>query len=256
MVAQRDESNSAVLSEPGTDIGKFIAVLKERGLVGSIARVVHVLTWRLHAFMDGSFDRRFNVKTSSQVFSWHLNMNSEGDDIGTEEPMYLPTSAMAFRSILALFKGDLANFTFVDYGSGKGRTLFLAAEYPFKKIVGIEFAEELHALTEANIQSFSSPTQRCVDIESRMEDATLAELPEGPCFIYFFNPFEEEAMRKVAARIAESYRAAPRKMYLVYYKPKHPGVIEEHDCFFRSPLRRSLLSLPNPYDLAIYETRT
>jgi len=252
-----DNTSDAKLASPDlpqTDLGKFLSAYKERGFTGSIARVLHVLTWRFHTLVDGSFDKRHNVKTSSQVYSWHLNMHSEGDDIGTEEPMYLPTSALAFGSIMGLFKDDLSQFTFIDYGSGKGRTLFLAAEYPFKKVVGIEFAEELHETTVQNIRSFSSSKQQCFDLESWMTDATTAELPAGPCFIYFFNPFEEEAMRKVAIQIAESYRASPRKMYLVYYKPKHAAVIEEQDCFVRSVKRPGLLSLPNPYGLAIYET--
>jgi hypothetical protein len=256
MTQSSGAAESATKDSPKSDIGKFLAVLREQGFAGSIARVFHVLTWRFHAFVDGSFDRRFNVKTNSQVFSWHLNMHSEGDDIGTEEPMYLPTSMMAFRSIMALFDDkDLSEFTFIDYGSGKGRTLFLAAEYPFKKVVGIEFAQELHELTEQNIRSYQNSKQRCFDLESQMADATLAELPAGPCFIYFFNPFEEDAMRKVAVRIAESCRASPRKMYLVYYKPKHPAIIEEQDCFVKSPLQLGRLTFPNPYGLAIYETR-
>jgi hypothetical protein len=240
---------------PQTDLGKFLAALKSRGIAGTVARVGHVLTRRFHIWLDGGFDRRYNVKTSSQAFSWNLRMHSQGDDIGTEEPMYLPTSSLTFRSIMAIFKDDLSDFTFIDYGSGKGRTLFLAAEYPFRKVIGIEFAEELHSLTVQNIDSYKNPGQQCFDLESRMEDATIVELPAGPCFIYFFNPFEEEAMRKVTARIAASWRASPRKMYLVYYKPKYPGVIEEQGCFVRSSLRRSMFSLPNPYGLAIYETQ-
>lgn len=240
---------------PRSDLGKFLAAVRARGLAGATARARQVLAWRLHHWLDSGFDTRHNVDTTGQAFSWNLTMHSQGDDIGTEEPMYLPTSSPAFRSIMRMFREDLSEFTFVDYGSGKGRTLLLAAEYPFRKIVGIEFAEELHALTLANIANYTNPRQRCFDIESRMEDATIAPLPPGPCLIYLFNPFEEEALRKVVARIAESWHEDPRKMYLVYYKPKHPSVIEQNGCFERSALRPPLFSLPNPYRLAVYETR-
>jgi len=37
-----------------------------------------------------------------------------------------------------------SEFTFIDFGSGKGRVLFLASEYPYKKIIGVELARMLH----------------------------------------------------------------------------------------------------------------
>jgi hypothetical protein len=43
------------------------------------------------------------------------------------------------------------NFTFIDIGSGKGRVLLLAAEFPFRKIVGVEFSPELHATAQRNL---------------------------------------------------------------------------------------------------------
>jgi tRNA G46 methylase TrmB len=37
------------------------------------------------------------------------------------------------------------DFTFFDFGSGKGRALHLASEFPFKNIIGVEFSSKLHA---------------------------------------------------------------------------------------------------------------
>ena len=38
-------------------------------------------------------------------------------------------------------------------------------------------------------------------------------------FIYFFNPFSVEILRKVMARILESYYAEPRRIQLFFYYP-------------------------------------
>ena len=46
---------------------------------------------------------------------------------------------------------DHSEFTFVDYGLGKGRVLMLATEYPFKRIVGVEFSESLDRTARQNL---------------------------------------------------------------------------------------------------------
>jgi hypothetical protein len=38
---------------------------------------------------------------------------------------------------------DLSDFTFVDIGSGKGSILFYACRYDFRRVLGVEFAENL-----------------------------------------------------------------------------------------------------------------
>ena len=38
---------------------------------------------------------------------------------------------------------SLDGFTFIDLGSGKGRTLLMASDYPFRRIIGLELLEEL-----------------------------------------------------------------------------------------------------------------
>ncbi len=49
----------------------------------------------------------------------------------------------------------LQDFTFIDLGSGKGRVLLMASEYPFQKIIGVEFMPELHRAAQKNIAGYS-----------------------------------------------------------------------------------------------------
>jgi tRNA1(Val) A37 N6-methylase TrmN6 len=39
---------------------------------------------------------------------------------------------------------DLRDYTFIDFGSGKGRALLMAADLQFKSLIGIELRKELH----------------------------------------------------------------------------------------------------------------
>src|SRR6266849_6481339 len=89
---------------------------------------------------------------------------------------------------------EFDQFTFVDLGSGKGRTLLMASEYPFMRIVGVELIAELHRAAQQNIREYRSPTQRCVQIEALIADAREFELPEEPLVLYLFNPLPERAL--------------------------------------------------------------
>jgi hypothetical protein len=51
------------------------------------------------------------------------------------------------RETLAALPIAYDKFAFVDCGSGKGRTLLIASEFPFKFIIGVEFAAEPTAQT-------------------------------------------------------------------------------------------------------------
>src|SRR5579864_7137056 len=60
----------------------------------------------------------------------------------------------------------LRDFTFIDLGSGKGRVLLMASDYPFKRIIGVEFMLELHRVAQKNIAGYSSDRQQCRQIET------------------------------------------------------------------------------------------
>ena len=61
---------------------------------------------------------------------------------------------------------DYSDFVFVDYGSGKGRTLLVAAEFPFKKIVGVEIAQELHAIAGKNVDQYRGNNRKCARVSA------------------------------------------------------------------------------------------
>ena len=52
-----------------------------------------------------------------------------------------------------------------------------------------------------------------------LADAEQFALPEQIDRIYFFNPFSIEILRKVMARIMESYYAHPRQILCFFYYP-------------------------------------
>jgi SAM-dependent methyltransferase len=114
---------------------------------------------------------------------------------------------------------DFSRFTFIDLGSGKGRALLLASEYPFRRIVGVELLPELHAIALRNISAYRSEGQRCPAIESLCMDALAFDFPDEPAVLYLFNPLPEPALAKVLDRLATSLSAHPRDAYVLYANP-------------------------------------
>jgi hypothetical protein len=56
---------------------------------------------------------------------------------------YQPSEPELFHKILTSLPVKPDGFTFIDLGSGKGRTLLMASDYPFARIIGVELLDEL-----------------------------------------------------------------------------------------------------------------
>jgi predicted RNA methylase len=113
----------------------------------------------------------------------------------------------------------LRDFTFIDLGSGKGRTLLMASEYPFRRILGVELLPSLHQIAQENLHQYKSESQKCFVLESICADATAFPLPADPLVIFLFNPFPESGMRQVVAKLDQSLREHPRPVYMLYHNP-------------------------------------
>jgi hypothetical protein len=118
------------------------------------------------------------------------------------------------------------DYTFIDLGSGKGRTLMMASEYPFRRIIGVEFVRELNDAALANLASYRSPTRKCDALESICADVRSFRFPEGPLVLYLFNPFEESIMEVVMENLRQSLEAQPRPVVLVYLRPLCAAALE------------------------------
>jgi len=114
---------------------------------------------------------------------------------------------------------NFRDFTFIDLGSGKGRTLLMASDYPFRRIVGVELLPSLHQIAQQNLRQYKSESQKCFALESICGDATAFPFPDDPLVIYLFNPFPESGMRQVVANLELSLRAHPRPVYVLYHNP-------------------------------------
>jgi SAM-dependent methyltransferase len=187
---------------------------------------------RRQRYGDMEYDWEHRVNTTSGTVGWRARL------LGSFHSAYQPTEPTLFREMMASLpvlsqQFEFDQFTFVDLGSGKGRTLLMASEYPFRKILGVELIAELHRAAEGNIRAYRSATQRCAEIETVCADAREFEFPEEPLVLYLFNPLPESGMRRVMARLEKSLAANPRPVWVLYHNPLPEHVIGERSGFAR-----------------------
>jgi SAM-dependent methyltransferase len=134
---------------------------------------------------------------------------------------YLPIRPSAARRVLrSLPIRDHSDYTFVDLGSGKGRMLLIASEFQFRRVVGVEMREDLHAQALENVQRFRHPNTRRSEIECALVDATRYDFPAGNLVVYLFNPFGAQVVENVFRRLDATFEQQPRDIFIVYVYPE------------------------------------
>jgi len=160
------------------------------------------------------FDSVYAVDTAESVELWEL---PEADDLPVgRNARYSPTPVRTVRNALGRCDVRHEKVTFVDVGCGKGRILLLAAEFPFRRIVGVEASETLCNVARSNVKTVSQSIEGCDRIDVVHADATLFEIPDDAGLFYFYEPFSTDVSSAVLARIEDSIRRHPRKVVLCF----------------------------------------
>src|SRR5712692_318667 len=132
------------------------------------------------------------------------------------ERLYRPFPRLPLLWSIEALGIDVSTYSFIDYGSGRGRLLLAAAKLPFRRVIGVEFAHSLHQDACANIAHYPRDRLACVDIVSLNVNAIDFDLPAGDIVAFFFNPFTADILDQVAQRIEDGCRAAPRSVFIIF----------------------------------------
>ena len=108
---------------------------------------------------------------------------------------------------------------FIDFGSGKGRIVYqAAANYPFKRVLGVELSEELNAVARANIDR-NRNRLLCSDVELITADVRDYDIPDDVTLAYFYNPFQGPIFAAVIDGLLGSLDRRPRRLRVIYRTP-------------------------------------
>ncbi len=194
-------------------------VLRHRGILGAL-RYYGGATFDLlcdltpkrrrsrYGDIDYDFDHEVDTTWATLSLRTRLRELVSGAQYQASEPEL-------FNQIMQALPVTPDGFTFIDLGSGKGRTLLMASDYPFRQIIGVELLEELNGIALKNIARYRSELQKCFNIESICGDARNFSFPCGPFVLYLFNPFPDYVLREVFENLQKSTSSEAREIYVV-----------------------------------------
>lgn len=163
---------------------------------------------------DLEFDRRWGVDTSG------ISVPGEVEVVGghwLHGHAYQGADPDVLARALTELPIQHEHFTFVDFGSGKGRSVLVASGFPFRKVVGVEYSEHLNEIARRNLLRYPNECKKCMDIEIVCADAAGFPIPDGPLVLFFYNPFGKPVMSEVIRNVATSYRLNPRRVVVVNF---------------------------------------
>ena len=157
------------------------------------------------------FDRRYGVHTSGRVDLTELGLAHD------ERVYYIASN---WRTLgRALQRYDIRpDDVFIDVGSGMGRMVIEASRFPFKRVIGVELASELHSIAQRNVRRARGHA-RCAEIELVNSDILDYDFPDDVTFIYMFNPFRGAIFRGAIDNLIRSLDRNPRTVHLIYLNP-------------------------------------
>jgi len=181
--------------------------------------------WRRKQWQDAEIDRKYGVETEGD----HTDLaalGAEGEHVA-DGIGYAPVQVPVFRRLIRATGVDPRRHLFVDFGCGKGRALLLAAEHGFRRVLGVEFAPDLYHVACRNAEKFRRLRPDAPPIEVHFGDAATYPIPAEDAVLFFYHPFNERVMGKVAANIEAALSASPSRLVVAYRNPVHCEALDQ-----------------------------
>lgn len=205
--------------------------LAEQGLLTSIRRSVllpfhlakeYKVARTLQPSRERSpFDVTHGVDTGGDFSDWtYLSDLDIASPNWVQGHDYCAIEPERFAVIFSALDIRFEDFIFIDFGSGKGRALLMASDFPFRKVIGLEFSRELHDAAEKNIRIYRRKSQGCPIVESHCVDFLDYQLPPDPCVLFFFDPCADSVFIPLLESIRRSLEQQLRELWLIYVAPE------------------------------------
>ena len=157
------------------------------------------------------------MKENEKTWDKLLQIKTTGRDDSNSDQYRYPYEPTPYCVLERLANSGLIRKKDVvlDYGCGKGRVDFFLSYQTKAKTIGIEYDERIYQGALENQKNAVSKARTEFVLAKAEEYEVSSEVNR----YYFFNPFSVELLRKVMARIVESYYQKPRETYLFFYYP-------------------------------------
>ena len=191
---------------------RLVKSLRNHGIGGTLSRA-----WRPrppvlppNPPLIHPFDRLHGTDTSGFIQGGYLLFDNPS---GAYTVAYYGISPSTLMQALTELTIQHERFTFVDIGCGKGRALLIAARFPFRRLLGVDYSAELCAIARANLATQPGATERTTILT---QDAATLVFPETPLLIFLYDPFLEKVLKRFLANLERQLRRSPRETYVLY----------------------------------------
>ncbi|QJU58804.1 class I SAM-dependent methyltransferase [Sphingomonas sp. AP4-R1] len=215
--------NRSALSRAARFVARMSTILAAEGPSRLIEKVRSRLgaSGRAYRRMKRQDDARFDAAgydTGGIQTLYTMKIVGENGAAGGN---HIATPTEDFEAAVALLDIPVEGATFIDLGSGKGRAVLMAADHPFQRVIGVEFAKELHDVAVANFAKRAALHGADDRVALHLDDATRFPLPPGPLVLFLFNPFDPPVLTDVVDAAMDSWKADPRPIRILYMNPVH-----------------------------------
>jgi hypothetical protein len=176
----------------------------------------------LSKFIDPKYgEERFDTAHGVDTRPWTLADSQIPAKTMGEAIHYEPAHTGVLHHVFRSLPFRHEDYHLVDLGSGKGRTLLVGSEYPFRAITGVELSALSAQIARDNISRNARRSDvKCKAVEVHCENAIDFTVPEGNLLITMYNPFFGQTFQQCVEHLHQAAIARPaRKIWLAYINP-------------------------------------
>ncbi len=186
-------------------------------------------------FTRHPFDVENGVRTSGLIAGRHLKSGHLHDRHATA---YYGVAPSVFQALVRRWRNShpaaaLEEFALIDIGAGMGRAVLLAAEMPFRQVVGVELNPFLAQIARRNLAIWRQAGRARTTTRIVCGDAAQFRFPPGPCLVFLFNPFGATVMRRLLRHMVSNFAGLPLQLDLLYVNNEQESVLQAQPGFKR-----------------------
>ena len=197
------------------------------------ASVLTSLVARTQHLGNAAFDRLFRIDTAGIVGQAELGF---GPETGNH---YQPSNWVNLIGVVRMLRTLKVGREdgFLELGCGKGQVVFLAARFPFGRVIGLDLSEDLISVARRNMDPGKHRFQ-CQHVELVVGDAADYAIPDDVTICYLYHPFPRPVMERVMAHLDASLAARPRRMHILYLEVSDADLLVAHGFHETRTIRR------------------
>lgn len=180
-------------------------------------------------FLPHPWDQANGVRTSGLIVGRHLK---SGHTLDRHITAYYGVAPSVFHGLLRRWQrtrpaAALEQTSFIDIGAGMGRAVLLAAELPFRRVIGVELHPSLVRRARKNAAAWRKSSRPQAPIRIVNADAIDFAFPPGPCLAFLFNPFGATVMRRWLRATTKAFANRPGQLNILYVNNEQEGEFEK-----------------------------